>query len=95
MLLTFEIKSESVRQYHDYLIGVYKNESIDKEHRHGVARRIEVVQNLVKIFEQGENLNFEDLTWVELGSPLLPEEKREWMQSLLKEEKREHLRLVK
>jgi hypothetical protein len=32
---------------------------------------------MVLIYEYNEDLELEDLTWTEIGKPLLPEEKRE------------------
>lgn len=90
-----EIKNESIKQYYDYLVGVYNNESVDKTHRYAVSSRMEVVKNLVKIYEHGETLNFEDLTWVEMGNKLLPEEKREMLDEIIKRQRRANLRLVK
>ncbi|MNJ80327.1 hypothetical protein D3C77_786680 [compost metagenome] len=57
---------------------MYSNESIPKERRHEYAKRIEVIQNLVIIYERGVMLDYEDLTWTEIGNPLLPEDRRKW-----------------
>jgi hypothetical protein len=95
MIPNFEIKNGYIKQYYDYLVGVYNNEEFDKTHRQGVSRRIEVILNLVRIYEQDEVLTFDDLSWVEMGIPLLPEEKREMVELIYNEQRRNNLRLVK
>jgi hypothetical protein len=69
-----KIKNPFVKEYYDYLDSVYRDTDNSERTRIEANKRMQVVENLVDIYENNYNLDFEDLTWVEIGDPLLPEE---------------------
>lgn len=84
MIPNLEIKNETVREYYDFLERVYLNESVPKKDRVEVAKRMEAIQNLVLIYEYSDEMSFEDITWTEIGDPVLPEDRRKLKDGLLK-----------
>jgi hypothetical protein len=64
------------------LVDIYKNVQNEKSARYEAARKISLIQNLVEIYEQGENIVYEDLLWDEFGRHLLPEELKSLAQKI-------------
>lgn len=73
--MKIEIKNEQVRKYYEYLNGVQNAKDIDKNERIVAKKKMNLIQDLVMIYEYGESLDYEeDLLWREVGNPLLPED---------------------
>lgn len=66
-----DINNESVSKYYSYLKTKYCNRNLSKEERILAKSKMDVIQDLVDIYEHE---NEADLFWNEMGRPTLPEE---------------------
>jgi hypothetical protein len=79
------IKNNEIEKYRNLLIEIYKDTSQNKQTRLNAATKVKIINAIVGYYEQGYEIEYEDLSWNEMGRPLLPEEFEELSKNLEKQ----------